>query len=322
MKFLIFNIPAITGPIYFSIAIGYLATRFGLFAKADRQVFGKFVINLAVPALLFKAFAERPVSEVLNVDYILAYLVGSFAVIGLGLFWCRRIAHLNRTTSALYAMGMACSNSVFIGYPVLLLTLPSVAGIAMALNTILENLIVTPVMLALAESGRVKSQRWNRVIAQSLIRLASNPMIIGLCGGFVFSLLGWKLPKPIGQTLDLFAMSTGALSLFVIGSTLVGLPMRGMAKQVVPIVVGKLIFHPLAVMLALSVLPLIGMATVAPDLRMAAILMAAVPMLSIYPILAQLYGQEEFSAAALLMTTVASFVTLSGVLWALRIVPA
>ncbi len=35
------DILAITGPIYFSIAVGYLATRFGLFAKTDRQVFGK-----------------------------------------------------------------------------------------------------------------------------------------------------------------------------------------------------------------------------------------------------------------------------------------
>jgi uncharacterized membrane protein YfbV (UPF0208 family) len=49
--------------------------------------------------------------------------------------------------------------------------------------------------------------------------------------------------------------------------------------------------------------------------------MAAMPMLSIYPILAQIYGQEDFSAAALLIATAASFYTLSGLLWALRVVP-
>ena len=315
------DILAITGPIYFSIAVGYLATRFGLFAKTDRQVFGKFVINLAVPALLLKALAERPIGEILNFDYILAYLVGTFVVIGLWILWCRRFARMSPTTSALCAMGMACSNSVFIGYPVLLLTLPPVAGVAMALNTTLENIIVTPLMLALAESGRANSGRWYRIIGQSLTRLFSNPMIIGLTAGFFISLFGWKLPQPIAQTLGLFAMTTGALSLFVIGSTLVGLPMRGMVKQVLPIVVGKLILHPLAVFLSLLVLPLLGLPSVDPDLRMAAVLMAAVPMLAIYPILAQMFGQEEFTATALLITTIASFFTLSGLLWVLQMAP-
>ncbi len=315
------DILAITGPIYICIAIGFLTTRFGLFAKADSYVFGKFVVNLAVPSLLFKTLAERSIGEILNVDYVLAYLVGTFAVIGLGLFWCRKVARLNPTTGAFYTMGMACSNSVLVGYPVLLLTLPSVAGVAMALNTLLENIIVTPLMLALAEHGQRKSGRWYRVAAQSLARLLSNPMIIGLLTGFTVSLLGWKLPQPVSQTFGLLAMTTGALSLFVIGSTLVGLPLRGTAKKVTPIVIGKLILHPLAVFLSLLVLPMLGLPSLGPDLKMAAILMAAMPTLSIYPILAQLFGQEDFSAAALLITTAASFFTISGALLIFKLAP-
>ena len=314
------DILAISGPIYFSIAIGFFTTRFGLFAKTDRRVFAKFVINLAAPALLFKAVAERPIAEILNVNYILAYLLGTLALIGLGMFWCRYIARLDQTSSAFCTMGMACSNSTLMGYPVLLLTVPSIAGVAMALNSILENILVTPLMLALAEHGRANSGRWYRVIGQSLARLFSNPMIIGLMAGITYSLLGWKLPKPVVQTVNLFAMTTGALALFFIGCTLVGLPIRGMLRKVSLVVVGKLILHPLAVFLSLAVLPRLGMPPLDPDLRMAAIVMAAMPMLSIYPILAQIYGQEDFSAAALLIATVASFFTLSGLLWVLKVV--
>ena len=43
------QILAITGPIYLLIAAGFLTTRAGLFARADMRVFGKFVINLALP---------------------------------------------------------------------------------------------------------------------------------------------------------------------------------------------------------------------------------------------------------------------------------
>ena len=48
-----------------------------------------------------------------------------------------------------------------------------------------------------------------------------------------------------------------------------------------------------------------------PELRAAALLFAAMPMMSIYPMLAQRYGHERLSAAALLAATVASFFTIS-----------
>ena len=49
----ILAILAITTPIYLIILIGFGFTKFGLFAKADMRVFGKFVLNLALPALIF-----------------------------------------------------------------------------------------------------------------------------------------------------------------------------------------------------------------------------------------------------------------------------
>ena len=60
------------------------------------------------------------------------------------------------------------------------------------------------------------------------------------------------------------------------------------------------------------------MAALDPNLRLAAILMAAMPMMGIYPTLAQAYGKEDFSAAALLAATASSFVSLSALLWFLR----
>lgn len=309
------DILAITCPIYITIAIGFLTTRHGLFAPADMRVLGKFVIKLALPALLFNALAQRNIGEILNLGYVLAYLSGSLFLVGLGMFWCRRVAGLSPSASAVYVMGMTCSNSGFVGYPILVLTLPPVAGVALALNMMVENVFVIPLMLALAERGRGGAGQWYRVVGQSLARLASNPLIGGLVAGFAVSLMGWKLPEPVARTINLFAVSSGALSLFVIGGALVGLSMRGMGRQITPIAVGKLMLHPLAVLLAVGALPFLGLPAMDPPLRQAAVLMAAMPMMGIYPILAQNYGQEGLSAAALLVTTVASFFTLSLLLW-------
>ena len=309
------DILTITGPIYLVILIGFLTTRFGLFSKADMRVMGKFVVNLALPALIFNSMAQRQIREIINPAYLLAYFAGSLGVIALGYFWCRRRAKLNSTTSAVYVMGMSCSNSGFVGYPILLLALASVAGVSLALNLMVENVIVIPLLLALADRGRSGSAPWHQQLRQSAARLAANPIILGLVAGLLVSLIGWELPQALGRTINMFAMASGALSLFVIGGALVGLPMQGMGRKVMPIVVGKLLVHPAMVLLALLVLPVLGLPALDPPLRTAALVMAAMPMMGIYPILAQAYGQESFSSAAMLITTVCSFFTLSALLW-------
>ena len=64
------EILGITVPIYLAIALGYVCTRMGLFAKAEMQVFGRFTLQLALPALLFNALSQRSVAEILNLNYL------------------------------------------------------------------------------------------------------------------------------------------------------------------------------------------------------------------------------------------------------------
>ncbi|MBS0352943.1 MAG: AEC family transporter, partial [Proteobacteria bacterium] len=63
------DILATTTPIYALMLLGYGFTRVGLFSKADMRVFGRYVINLALPALLFKALSQRSLGEILNLTY-------------------------------------------------------------------------------------------------------------------------------------------------------------------------------------------------------------------------------------------------------------
>jgi malonate transporter and related proteins len=308
------SILSITGPIYLAIALGYACTRFGWFSRADMRVFGQFVLRLALPGLLFNAVATREIADILNVSYLLAYLAGTLAVIILGLAWGKR-QHLPSTDNVIVAMGMSCSNSSFVGYPILLLTLAPVAAVALALNMMVENLVVIPLLLVLAERGRHQGGSGLQMLQRTAWQLAKNPLIIALALGLTVALMRWQLPEPLSRSINLFATASAGLSLFVIGGTLFGLPLKGMGRQIAPIVVAKLLLHPLAVALATLALPLIGLPALAPHLQLAAVMLAAMPMMGIYPILAQSYGKEDLGAAALLVTTVASFFTLSGLLW-------
>ncbi len=311
------DILAITTPIYLIILIGYVMTRRGLFAKADMRVLGAFVMNLALPALLFKALSTRPIVEIFNVPYLVAYALGSLLVIAVGYAWSRRVSGQDVTTSAISTMGMSCSNSGFVGYPILLLTMPSVAGVALALNMLVENLLAIPLLLFIAEQGRNPAGRW-RAVRDSLVRLTRNPLVIGLMAGVLFSLTGWALPTPISRTVDLLAAASGAVSLFIIGGTLVGVELRGLGPRAAPIVFGKLLLHPLFVFAMIAACAALGLRMVDPDLRAAAVLLAAMPMMGVYTTIAQGFGKAESSAAALLVTTIASFFTLSALLWLLR----
>lgn len=306
------DILAITVPIYLVAAIGWLCTRAGLFQRADMRVFGKYVVNLALPALLFNALAQRSVAEVLNPVFIAAYAIGSVAANLLGVLWARRAAGRPLSQAAIIGMGMSCPNSGFIGFPLVAqLFGPVNAGIGLALAMVVENFLTIPMSLALADvgAGDAKQGRGDRLRAallQSLRSVLRNPMLWGMALGFAFSLLGLRLPAPLARTVELFALATASLALFVIGGSLVGVHVRGHAREMVAIAAGKLLLHPLCVLAAVLLLP-----PMARELQVAVVLMAAVPTVGIYPILAQRHGQDAMAAAAQLGTTIASFFTLT-----------
>lgn len=314
------DILAITGPIYLCIAAGYASVRWNLFTKADMRVFGKFVIQIALPALLFNALASRPLGEVVHPGYLLAFTAGSLALILVALWFARTVLRKGLTESAYVAMGMTCSNSGYVGYPVMLLLFGPLGGVILALNLIVENLIKLPLLFTLADAGAHVGERLSllQALKQTGERLVRNPMIVAIFAGFVVALLGWQLPAVITRTVSLFSAASSGLALFIIGGTLVGLQVKGMRRQVSLIAAGKLLLHPLAVFAAIMLLPLLGLPAVEGDLRTAAVLSAAMPMLGIYSILAQRHGFEGFTAAALLATTAASFFTLSAILWLMR----
>lgn len=188
------EILAITIPIYVAIALGYGLTRWGIFPKSDMRAFGTFVVKVAMPALLFNALSQRKVSDILNADYVMAYALASLLTLALGIVWALRVGRHSRSMSSCFAMGMSCPNSGFVGYPIILLSLGPIAGVTLALNMIVENLLIIPLLLAWAETGQGQ-QRWHQIVMQTLKGMLSNPMIWGIVIGFLF--LGLKFNWPL-----------------------------------------------------------------------------------------------------------------------------
>jgi len=218
-------------------------------------------------------------------------------------------------------MGMCCSNSGFVGFPIALLVIGPVAGVMLGLNMIVENLLLVPLLLAMAEASTGQGGRWYVVLRQSLLALARNPMVLGLLAGFAVSWMGWRVPSPVDRSITLFAQASAALSLFAIGGSLAGQSMAGLWRPVAQIAMGKLLLHPALMLGALLAVEAAGLGPLDPQLRAAVLLTAACPMMGIYPVLAQRHGREVLAAAASLGTTVASFFSISVLLWLLPQLP-
>lgn len=308
------NVLAITAPIFLIIAIGYVAVRQDFFKKTDTAVMGKFVMNIALPALLFRAVSQRSIDEVINSTYLLAYGLGSLFVFLLVFSLNLAFGGRKLEVAAMRGMGSSMSNTAFVGFPVLLQFLGPVAGLAMAMNMLVENILMFPLVLLFAEAGLSASKqaggKLKVLLATVTARVLKNPLIIAIALGAAFSIMGWQLPEFAKRSVDMLANAAAGVALFVIGGALVGLSLKGMKTQVVLVLLGKLILHPLAVFFLLTVLPPMDR-----DLTIAAVVFASAPMLSVYPVIGQKYGQEGFCAASLLATTVTSFISISFVLW-------
>jgi predicted permease len=298
---------AVTGPIFALIGLGYLLTRFGLFGAGDLRALGRYVVLLALPALIFRAVTARDLAQVIDPAYLAAYLGGSLLALAAGYGLSRR-AGLAPPASTFQAMGVSCANSGFIGYPIMLIAMPALADSALAQNMIAENLVIIPLVLVLAERGSGGAG-----LLGPLRRAATNPIVLALAAGLVVALTPLAVPAAIGQAIELVARSSAAVSLVVIGGTLVGVPRTGRLGRVAAVVAGKLLLHPLAVAACFAALGLAGVA-VDPAMAAAGVLMAAMPAMGVYPILAGQYGEGAPAAAAMLAMTVAAFFTIGGLL--------
>lgn len=308
------DILTITFPIFAAIALGYGTTRAGVFAASDMRVLGKYVLNIALPALLFSAVGKRDLSEVLNIGYMSAFLVGGLATIAISylVFAAQGIGPARR---AIGAMGSSCPNSGYVGFPVMLLLFQDKAGVILALNFVIENFFLIPVCLVLLELSRKEEHHSiGKMLRGLFLSVLKRPMVIGLIAGFALMLSGLELPDAANRLLDMLAASSSALALFVIGGSLVGLPMKGNTGLATQITLGKLVLHPALVFGAAILLPMLGLPAVTGDMHTALILSAAMPMFGIYTVLAQEYGHEGLASIALLSATTAAFFTLSALL--------
>jgi len=112
----------------------------------------------------------------------------------------------------------------------------------------------------------------------------------------------------------MLSVTVGGVALFAIGGMLVGVQPRGMMTDLSAIVFGKLIIHPLAVFIMILIFPPL------PQLfQNVALILATMPMFSIYAVIGMRYQLGGLCSAALLPATMLAFVSINLMIWLLNV---
>ena len=292
-----------TLPFFALIGLGYGAGRTRFFPPEATAWLTKFVFYFALSAMLFGFAATLSLSEIFDPRFVLAYLLGCFAVylVATGVAMARG---LGVAEAAVEAQTATIGNVGFLGIPmfVLLLGEASAGPMLMVLAT---DLIVFSSLIVILVTGSREGRVGLGTLRTVGLGLLKNPMIVSIAAGIAWSATGRDLWPPVAEFFAILGAAATPGALFAIGASLAGksaerLSVAGWLAAC------KLVLHPAAV--ALSALVLIPVAD-----RFAVTVMvsaAALPVAGNVFMLAQHYGVAPLRvSAAILVSTALSIAT-------------
>ncbi len=293
-----------TLPFFALIGLGYLAGRTKFFTQDATAYLTKFVFYFALPAMLFKFSTNLELADVLNWDFLLAYLVASMAVY----LFATAVSLARRVPIEAAAVEAQCAvvgNVGFMGIPMMALLFgPTAVGPVMMM--LMVDLFVFGSLIVILITGSRDGRMSLGVLRTVFLGVLKNPMIMAMFLGLAWNSTAITTPAPIGDLVDMLAGASTPCALFAIGASLAG---KSTERASVALWLSflKLVVHPAAVALAM-----VWWFHIDGFIAGVAIAAAALPVAGNIYIVAQSYGAAaQRASAAILVSTVISIVTAS-----------
>jgi malonate transporter len=304
-------------PVFAIIVTGWLAGCIGYISRSLADGLVHFAYNVAMPALLIVTIAQEPARNLLEWRFLLAFGGGSILCFALVFLALRAGWGRNVSSSTMYGMTAAMTNTGFVALPILHSIYGQPAVLPAAVATIFVAAVMFPVTVVLLESDRGGARGSSTRNVVLLKQIVLNPMVLSTLIGLVWAIGGLPIPAPVAAYLNIFAAALTPCALFAIG---LGLSVEGVRSNFTASVVlaaVKLVIMPLAVY------GLCVASGLNPLYTIAAVVCAAVPTAKTVFILAGEYQvEEELVAATVSITTLFSVATLLGWIYFLSGLPA
>lgn len=307
MDDLIFSLNA-TLPIFLVMVAGGVLGRLGFLPKAFCQAADKLTFTVTLPVMLFLDMSEVDIRRDFEPRFVLfcagATLAGILVIWGLAKLLMRDKAIVGEFVQASYRSSAAILGVAFIQ------NIYGEAGMAplMILGSVpLFNIFA--VLILMIESPRRQAPRPGQLVRG----VVTNPILLGIVAGTVFSLLPVELPVMAEKTLTSLSSLTTPLALLSIGASFKGasaIRRAGptLAAAFIKTVGLSLVFIPCAVALGFRQQELVAL-----------LIMLGSPTTPSAYVMARNMGHEGvLTASAVALTTLLSALTLTGWIFVLR----
>ncbi|WP_424138607.1 AEC family transporter [Roseomonas chloroacetimidivorans] len=298
-------------PIFALIFAGWLVRRIGVLGPHATAELNRFVVYLALPALLFDIVAHARWVEVWQPGFIAAFgLSGGVTFAMTVAIRLRRPRHL--ADAAIDGLNAGYANTGFMGFPLALVALGREAMAPTLVATIITVCIIFAIAIVLIEVGLQTERRRTHLamkVARSLLR---NPLLVSPALAALVPLAGLEIPAPAESFLKLLGGAASPCALVALGLFLAEERKRkerdtGATALLVSF---KLLLQPVVAWLLASFV--FGLP---PLLTHTAVLLAALPTGTGPFMLAKFYDREaDVTSSVVLVSTVISVVTISAYL--------
>ncbi|HYQ50008.1 MAG TPA: AEC family transporter [Pseudomonas sp.] len=301
----------IVAPIFALILVGYLCRRANKLGDKAAAEINKMVVWLCLPALLFKVTATATWTEIWHPGFIVAFGTGALAMFVVTLAWRLHGGH-GLVAASIDGLSAGYANTGYIGIPLCLLLFGQPGLQPALISSLLVVCLVFAISLTLIEIGLQEERQIGRAVVVVGKALAKNPLVISPLLGAGWAVSGLGLAEPVVHFLDMLALATTPCALVSLGAFLAE-KRTGAQASPWPLVAMKLVGQPaLTWVLAFKVFSLPTMWAAS------AVLLAALPTGTGPFMLAEYYNREAgLISRTILLSTVASLVTLTGLLYLL-----
>ena len=296
-----------TLPFFALIGLGYVAGRTRFFSPEATAHLTKFVFYFALSAMIFRFAANVSLAEVFDLRFMMAYFTGTIVVYGIATL-VASLRGLSIAEGAVEAQVAVIGNVGFLGIPMLVLLLGEGAiGPVMLVLTV--DLIFFGSMIVILITGSRDGRVSLGVLRTVGVGLIKNPMTMAMIAGLVFAGFQLPIPAPANEFLSLLGAAATPGALFAIGASLASKSAERIA------VAGWLTFCKLGLHPAAVAIAALYVFDVDPYAAGVMIVAAALPVAGNVYMIAQHYGVAPMRvSAAILLSTVISILTLTGVI--------
>jgi predicted permease len=297
-------------PIFALIFAGWAARKIGVLGPHATAELNRFVVYLALPALLFDIMAHTHGSDLWQPGFIATFgLASGIVFVATVAIRLKRKRHL--ADAAIDGLNAGYANTGFMGFPLALAAFGPASLVPTTIATIITVCVIFGGAIILIEISLQTESHRGRLIWKVTRSLAANPLLLSPLLGSGLSMTGWVIPVPVETFLKLLGGTASPCALVALGLFLAQRPAtRDDLVTGALLIALKLIAQPAIAWLLAAVI-----FRLPPLLTHTAVLISALPTGTGPFMLAEFYRREaDVTSNAILISTILSIVTVSAYL--------